>query len=297
MPAVVSHFYFGERMIERFEDESITKHRDAFNLGLQGPDPLFFLHFNKKYNKTGTLIHDTKIKELFVAMSDYIKRTGDEIAKAYFLGFLCHYALDKHSHPYVEYKLITHPMYVPMSKIPRHFLLESGMDYMVVKDKYGQDPAEFRKDVLVASDKKTWRAIAAMMTQTVLPVFGAEMSMSTSVKTYSRMFKVFKFLYDPKKKKNRFFSALEKFFRIPPYITTFSTPVAESPEQDWCNKEHKAYGDDGKSLDFYEIIDEAIVSADALLAAAVKSLSGGIDIPDELFDRDYGGECLVCKST
>lgn len=49
-------------------------------------------------------MHSEKTDELFAALSRAVRDlSGDaqEIAAAYFYGFVCHYALDSQIHPYV----------------------------------------------------------------------------------------------------------------------------------------------------------------------------------------------------
>ena len=289
MPAVVSHYYLGERVAERFSADCIVKHREAFNLGCQGPDPMFYLSFDKRYKTLGTLMHKGKIKQLFANMCDYCKETGDAVAKAYLMGFICHYALDKHSHPYVEYKLVTHPKYMPMAETPRHFRLESGMDYAVTVDKYNQDPAVFEKRLLVSADKNTIKRISMMFTSAMVPLFDNEMDVKTCVKAFNRMYKLFKFLHDPKIKKHGFFKVLEKAAGMPLFITTFGTPIADSPDEDWCNKNRTPWGDEGRTDTFYDMIDAAEVSAIDMLNAVKAAIASGEELPEKYFDTDYGG--------
>ena len=74
--------------------------------GCQGPDPLFYrkILLGSPLHKLGNRMHSEKTDELFAALSRAVRDlSGDaqEIAAAYFYGFVCHYALDSEIHPYV----------------------------------------------------------------------------------------------------------------------------------------------------------------------------------------------------
>ena len=45
MPAAYAHYTFGEKVLEHLDDDLkglLSKHRDIFNIGLHGPDILFY---------------------------------------------------------------------------------------------------------------------------------------------------------------------------------------------------------------------------------------------------------------
>lgn len=110
MPAILSHDLFGRGVLEdvtkllglRSHDE-----RDAFLLGNQGPDPLFYLVVDPlmhKWSPLGSDMHDGSPAELLLAMREaYLRLEGHErqVARAYVAGFACHWLLDSTMHPFV----------------------------------------------------------------------------------------------------------------------------------------------------------------------------------------------------
>lgn len=112
MPAILSHDLFGRGVLE-----DVTKllglrsldERDAFLLGNQGPDPLFYLVADPlmhKWSPLGNAMHDGSPAELLLAMREaYLRLEGYErqVARAYVAGFACHWLLDSTMHPFVYF--------------------------------------------------------------------------------------------------------------------------------------------------------------------------------------------------
>lgn len=111
MPASIAHELFGEDILSR--DNTISfrtiEERDAFLLGNQGPDPLFYLFGsaqNASARKMAVEVHHESYSAFLQSMMDFlgIIRTRDlAIAQAYVCGFICHYAFDRTAHPYVHF--------------------------------------------------------------------------------------------------------------------------------------------------------------------------------------------------
>ena len=77
---------------------------DAFLLGNQGPDPLFYLVLSpqlRAHNRLGSTMHNKKPSELLTALKNslgILNSAEREVGRAYALGFLCHYTLDSTMH-------------------------------------------------------------------------------------------------------------------------------------------------------------------------------------------------------
>ena len=110
MPTTYAHYTFGMKVLKELSKElreCIGKNTDLYNIGLHGPDILFYFKPLKsnKINKLGNEIHKTNAdvffnnaKETILSCDDYNK------AFAYISGFICHYMLDSQCHPYIRTK-------------------------------------------------------------------------------------------------------------------------------------------------------------------------------------------------
>ncbi|MBQ8322936.1 MAG: zinc dependent phospholipase C family protein [Clostridia bacterium] len=106
MPALYAHLRFGEEVSKTLPaplQDLVKKYPEAFALGTQGPDILFYHHPLKKneIRKYGTELHEKTAFEVFSAAGE--KRTDEPSAyNAYLCGFLCHFTLDLFCHPYID---------------------------------------------------------------------------------------------------------------------------------------------------------------------------------------------------
>lgn len=111
MPAIITHHIFGEESAKElpasiFPDK---EHKLAFLLGNQGPDPFFFRFFGLPKSiaasqALGPRMHDEYIAETFQALRDAVlalPKEDQSLGRAFALGMLSHYALDRVAHPYV----------------------------------------------------------------------------------------------------------------------------------------------------------------------------------------------------
>lgn len=108
MPAAYAHYTFGKKVLANIENPDIrriiTEHRALFDIGLHGPDILFFYRPLKSnpVSKAGHLMHAEIAAPFFRQARRVINRSNNrEASIAYILGFICHYSLDSECHGYI----------------------------------------------------------------------------------------------------------------------------------------------------------------------------------------------------
>lgn len=113
----------------------ISHHRSLYQIGLHGPDILFYYHalFPNRVNRLGFRIHEKKaayfIRKSLITLKNL---SNPEAGLAYMLGFICHFALDSECHSYVEFKIRQSGM--------THTEIETDFDRRLLQDA-GKDPA------------------------------------------------------------------------------------------------------------------------------------------------------------
>ena len=109
MPAILTHDFFGQDVYAAHSHvigKSIDE-KDAFLLGNQGPDPLFYLVLSpsmKQFFGLGSTMHHDAPSKLIAALKESLQVLEEHelpVGRAYALGFLCHYSLDRAMHPLV----------------------------------------------------------------------------------------------------------------------------------------------------------------------------------------------------
>jgi hypothetical protein len=110
MPTTYAHYTFGKEVLKRLNEElrvSINNNIDLYNIGLHGPDILFYYKplQSNKVNKLGNEIHKINSDIFFEQAKEKILSCDDfNKAFAYIAGFICHFMLDSQCHPYIRQK-------------------------------------------------------------------------------------------------------------------------------------------------------------------------------------------------
>lgn len=108
MPTTYAHYKFGKDVIgalPRTLQKSVENNRELFDIGLHGPDILFYYKAlsSNHVNITGYNLHEKFADEFFQHAAKVIDTATDrEGARAYIYGFICHFSLDSECHKYIE---------------------------------------------------------------------------------------------------------------------------------------------------------------------------------------------------
>lgn len=111
----MTHTYFGLDVYQKLNkncQNKIESKLEYFKLFCQGPDPFMFYHFliGKKaenYKKIQQQMHTQKTQLFFLTLINEIKKQNlqnDQEVMSFLYGYICHYYLDKETHPYIYYK-------------------------------------------------------------------------------------------------------------------------------------------------------------------------------------------------
>lgn len=111
MPSLYAHYTFGQKVKKLLPEEiqiCIDLYKDQYDLGLQGPDVLFFYRPLKMnpVRYLGHKLHKKPAAFYFKKMLAVVEEKGPYSPEtAYLLGVLCHFMLDSRVHPYVNRKM------------------------------------------------------------------------------------------------------------------------------------------------------------------------------------------------
>ena len=106
MPAAYAHLTFGRSVLRALPAGKaralILANPALFEIGLQGPDILFFYHplHHHPVNRIGYELHEKSAQSFLARL---VCQNADDRGLAYLLGFICHYTLDSECHTLVEY--------------------------------------------------------------------------------------------------------------------------------------------------------------------------------------------------
>lgn len=168
MPAIMTHDFFGKDVYAAHADLTggSQDERDAFLLGNQGPDPLFYLVLAlrmRPFFSLGSAMHRADPAKLLCAIKEsleVLEPAEVPVGRAYAAGFLCHYTLDSSMHPLVyqqQFALCDAGIEGLTRKDGNevHAEIEREFDEMVLYTKLGRTIADYKpyQEVLRGSDE------------------------------------------------------------------------------------------------------------------------------------------------
>lgn len=265
MPSAYAHYSFGQNvytLLDKDLKERIDNHKEAFHMGLQGPDFLFFYYplYKNSVNRVGYAIHYQPASVFFKKALPVIREKGDNSPEyAYLLGFLCHFMLDSESHPYVQSKVSALAF--------DHVEMETEFDkYLLMKN--GIDPYTYRFTDLIFDDDA--------LAKTIANVYRAYPTIrETNVKTSLHMFKIIKqFLYAPTTQKQKRIELLMKVTGQHKHMQGHVLRTESNPKADQTNPK------------LYSIYHDAVRKTALLLSEFHQAVQKGQELPKRL-DRNF----------
>ena len=129
MPDPVVHASFGREVLSSLPAEiQDTIRPDPYTFALFGPD-VWFLYKPLKHLARGRAMHTTKTGSFLMALlRQAAASSAREEMFSYLAGFLCHYALDSTTHPYIISRTALEHVF-PRS----HMSLEHALDAVVMR--------------------------------------------------------------------------------------------------------------------------------------------------------------------
>ena len=140
MPSTYAHRRFGADVLVQLPRElreKITPYRPLYDMGLHGPDLMFYYRAlqSNPVNRLGNAMHEQPGRVFFTRARGVVNTARNQnAALAYALGFVCHFALDSTCHPYVE-------RYTRESGVS-HCEIETEFDNQLMRED-GLDPMHF----------------------------------------------------------------------------------------------------------------------------------------------------------
>ena len=311
MPAIITHDFFGRDVYDRLytfiggsRDEA-----DAFLLGNQGPDPLFYTVLSpqlREHNRLGSIMHNKKPSELLAALKNSLDILGSaerEVGRAYALGFLSHYTLDSTMHPFVffhEYQLCDagEPGLTRADGSEVHGVIESELDELVLFEKRNETVATYNPsaEILNASDF-VLHVVSKMYAYVAITVYGelipADM-FETAVKDFRIAQRLF---YSPTGRKRAVIGRVEELLRPYSFYRSMShRPIALMQSQ-FDNRSHEAWENpftgEVRTVGVWDLFDGALEKVQENLFAFDEDAFDLEAAREITHDLDFSGEPVV----
>lgn len=136
MPTTYAHYTFGKEVLKELKGDLkqiIIENIDLYNIGLHGPDILFYYNPLKSndINRKGNKIHEESLNVFLTKARNLLYKSNNEKEKklSYIMGFICHFMLDSECHPYIRQKesnILSHNEIE--SEFDRIFMINNGLN-------------------------------------------------------------------------------------------------------------------------------------------------------------------------
>lgn len=229
MPGFTTHYLFGLSAYRTLNCQSlkqtIKSSHDAYSLGLQGPDVFFY--FLPSYaihrNNIGAVAHTDKtgvfLKHLLGSRKLFQKPEERRIAESYIAGFLGHYTLDTHCHPYVYWKTDFKEKNGRYHSC--HMSLETDIDTELLQYYKGLLPSAFRQDYTIRLSRLESRIVASVLYYVYRKTYPELNIQYVTMRAAIRSMQLgVKYLHDPSGKKKSIGGRLETMVLGYPLLTT-----------------------------------------------------------------------------
>jgi len=296
MLAAVTHYLCGNRVLKLINNDNIkdtiTNHRNVFNLGTQGPDIFFYygaLPWSKYKGipKLGNRIHKEKTGKFFIETLKHIIETDEpskDILTAYLYGYICHYVLDCRIHPYVFYKtgFIRRGEDYSDKYNCYHRIFETALDVLMLKHEFNKRPSNIKVSERIAISKEAADVISEMYSKVLMKVYGIDVAREYVYRAITDMIKTTAALRDVTGIKKKLLSGIEKALGKPPLFSSMIMPLKVKDELDYLNISHKSWclpWDDSQvnTSSIIENFEAAVPESKKIIEATLSCLTGKID--------------------
>lgn len=311
MPAIITHDLFAKDIYgETFESIGGTRDEaEAFLLGNQGPDPLFFAGVDPRYlpwRTLGSTLHRTQPAEFLLALKRATPRLSAperSTARAYALGFACHYLLDRTVHPLVfshERALTAAGVegLTPNDHSEVHAAIETELDEVALSVKRGETVASFDPSRTILKGSETMLStVSRLYALAVRDAFGLEVPPNLFRAAVKADRAAQRLLYSPAGVKRRALGALERTLRPHSLLGALSHRAQERADSPFANSRNALWENpftgSKETASFWDLYERARIEAAAALAAMDDDDFDAAAAHELAGDVNFYGEAMV----
>lgn len=276
MPNLVTHYLCGLEAIKLIGNkqckELIEKNINVFNLGVQGPDILFYYGIwpwsaKPDYPSVGEKMHKSGVNQVFTCIIDYILKQNENVKNiltVYFMGFLCHNCLDSITHPYIFYRSGFKTAADPRTNLYQYYhrRFETSIDVLMCQRLLNKYVHEIAIDRLIKVTDSERGMISDMYKYVIASVYKYDISAKLISKAIKDMDTVERMLRDPHGIKKKAISCIDYVLYGFPLFSSLVFPLKLKDGLDYLNLENKEWAmpfdrDQKSTLSFIDMFKEA----------------------------------------
>jgi len=290
LPGFITHYICGEAIINALPQDikDVLKNRQQlYNVGCQGPDMFFYYLpglLKKKMKNLGVDMHKTHIRDFFSNMLENQNNADAEerlMLFSYICGYLSHYSMDAHAHPYVYYKS---GFRVDGDKTPRlrysvrHRSFETAIDVLLLKIMSGEKPANKKLWQLISADKSHANVIANALSSAISLTYNRDISQKEVFSAIRYMVVLTRILQSNRGRRKRLMELAENLMIGEKAVSSLIHLQEIKDGVDYLNLKKSPWfmpwdGDNEINYSFGEMYNKAVVEATELIKENYKYLN------------------------
>ena len=217
MPAILTHYIAGQAVLNNLAPEICKKIKPCeqlYNIGTQGPD-IFFYHIpgslRKHLRGIGGHMHKNNLGLFLLQMAKEAKAasTTCNAVFSYTAGFIMHYLVDSHTHPYVYAKTEK----TGASKIENstcHHKFETAIDIAMLKIFSNKKPASYKLWELINADMAQITEASTATSAAIRTVYDRPVSPKDVRKAMRYMVQIVRLIQSRRGKRKKLIGLTEK---------------------------------------------------------------------------------------
>lgn len=312
MPAFCTHYLFGEEFLLELPTEKRhnKNFRSAFFYGVHGPDFLLFhrampMMFGKNFRKLGETLHaDTPVPLLEKLQQMLIEHRDNDFIQGYVAGFICHYALDRTAHPYVNFlqEAIIRKEKIRYSPTTVHIRIETNIDRFMLMDRLKiNDARKFSASETLSTDEKLLKCISSMMSKVINSLYKTKITTQSIMQSFADFRKIQTIISNENYWRTPFFKMAELpliFTRGPIRSALLRSgrmrtdwDYANTTGRKWMNLHTKSKTSQDTFIEIYEnALSQAVYMYDEILAGGnVMEITGNVSFDKGVPMKQTGG--------
>lgn len=276
LPNLVTHYLCGIEATKLLQNKKcrtlIENNQNIFNLGVQGPDFLFYYAIwpwlpKGEAPNIGTEMHASKINLVFKGFIEYILKQNEYTKNklvVYLLGFVCHNCLDSITHPYIFYRSGFETADNPNTKLYTcyHRRFETAIDVLMCKRILNKKVHEIDISDLIKVTEKDIDIISEMYKSVIKTVYNSNLLKERIVRSINDMAFIENLFKDPFGIKKKILATIDYIIHGMPLYSSMIFPLKISDKLDYLNLDKKEWlmpfdKNQKSTLSFLELYKEA----------------------------------------
>lgn len=292
MPAILTHDLFAHELLRYPATSFIAteEERNAFLLGNQGPDPLFFAVVSPAlipYKDLGSQMHDqlpSFLMESLVHTIEEAPETAKPVIRAYVAGFICHYLLDRAAHPFVyaQQNALCDAGVEGLTRADGHevhAVIECELDEMMLYSRTRLTVASYPPhENVLRGDNQTLASISFAIRSTLWNTYRAAAPKNFFARCVRNYRLVERATYSPTGAKARLYGSIERLRRNHSFAQAFCHRDIALMDSPFNNTEHHVWTDPFTNLEhatsFTDIYEATLQEANRVIPAILGEAIG-----------------------